>query len=313
MHSTSNTIAPAKAGASHFVLIHFAAGNDRNSAKTKVNRNAGSNNEHIVAVPAQSRPAPVNMAASIAPACPSVSARNRVKPSTTTSRVYTRPRNLPRSRSTGSAPLSSSTEKQPCHSPHNTKFQLAPCHNPVAKKTRKRLAQVRPRPFPIPAQRDIQIVAEPGGQRDVPPAPEFLNCGSGIRILKVFLKVKPEHPAHADRHIAVAGKIKIDLQCIAEHAHPGGKHADLPRQGKHHVTIHSHGVGNQQLFGQAANKTPDAERGLFRRCAALVDLFFNIVILDDRTGDQLRKKRNIEQNLHKGWETAVRSRYTSIT
>ena len=113
--------------------------------------------------------------------------------------------------------------------------------------------------------------------------------------------MKAKHPAHANRHIAVAGKIKINLQRITKRAHPGSKHADLPRrQGKHRVRHPSHSVGDQQLFGQTANKTPDAERGLFRRCAALVDLFFNVVILDDRTGDQLRKKRNIEQNLHKG-------------
>ena len=150
MHSSSKPREPMNVTFSRFGVCSRATGVHRSSARHRVSANAGVNFAQTAAVPSQCRPMPENIAAYMAPACASVSARNSVKPSTTTSSVYSCPIRFPLSLSTGIAPQSSSTENKPCHSPQRTNVQLAPCHSPVAKNTRKRLNHVRAFPFRLP-------------------------------------------------------------------------------------------------------------------------------------------------------------------
>ena len=48
------------------------------------------------------------------------------------------------------------------------------------------------------------ILLEPGGQGDVPPSPEFTDRVGDIWVIEVFLELKSEHPAQANRHIRIA-------------------------------------------------------------------------------------------------------------
>ena len=72
----------------------------------------------------------------------------------------------------------------------------------------------------VPSQRDIQIFLKPGRQRDVPSAPEFLYTAGNIWVVKVFLEGKAKHMPQSDRHITVAGKIKINLEQIGYRPNP---------------------------------------------------------------------------------------------
>ena len=118
------------------------------------------------------------------------------------------------------------------------------------------------------------------------------------RIEKVFLQRKAEHPSHADGHIAVAGKIKIDLQTVADPAQPG--EAGVRERGREdRVGCDGGCVGQQQLFPEPHEKAPDPGRGLFGRADALVDLCRDITPADDGTCDQLWEKRNVQQQLQK--------------
>ena len=69
-----------------------------------------------------------------------------------------------------------------------------------------------------PADRNIEIVAEPLRQRHMPSAPEFGYRLGDIRIIEIFLKVDAEHLSEADCHIRITGKVEIELYSIADDA-----------------------------------------------------------------------------------------------
>lgn len=72
------------------------------------------------------------------------------------------------------------------------------------------------------AQRDIDIVPEPGGERDVPPAPKFLDGEGEVGTLEVGHQVDAEQLGAAYGYVGVAGKIAVDL--YGEHDCGDDKH-----------------------------------------------------------------------------------------
>ena len=54
-----------------------------------------------------------------------------------------------------------------------------------------------------------------------------LDGGRSVRIIEVFAEMEAEHASETDGHIAVAGKIEVDLQRVANGARPSCQHADL--------------------------------------------------------------------------------------
>ena len=61
------------------------------------------------------------------------------------------------------------------------------------------------------AQRNVDIVAEPTAQRDMPPPPQLRDRTADEGIVKVFQKVKAEHLPQTDGHIRIPWKIKVQL------------------------------------------------------------------------------------------------------
>ena len=58
------------------------------------------------------------------------------------------------------------------------------------------------------------VVAQEGGQRDVPPPPELRDAGRDIRVIKVRAEVVPHRSRHADGHVGIAREIAIDLKIV---------------------------------------------------------------------------------------------------
>ena len=76
------------------------------------------------------------------------------------------------------------------------------------------------RAFSVAAQRNIQVIPEPGAQGNMPSPPEFANRFGNIRKLEVFQKVKSEQFAQTDRHVRVTAEIIVNLQRIGDDAQP---------------------------------------------------------------------------------------------
>ena len=90
-----------------------------------------------------------------------------------------------------------------------------------AEKDQEAVDRRPPGAFPVAAQGIIKIFPEPGGEGNMPAAPEIADGAGRIGEEKVFADGKAEHFPHADSHVGIAGEIEADLQTVAEPAQPG--------------------------------------------------------------------------------------------
>ena len=65
---------------------------------------------------------------------------------------------------------------------------------------------------PATAQRDIHIIPEPGGQGDVPAAPELRDITAEIRHVEVLHRLEAEEFSRTDGHVRIPREIAIDLE-----------------------------------------------------------------------------------------------------
>src|SRR5580698_7590245 len=76
----------------------------------------------------------------------------------------------------------------------------------------------------IAAERNVDIVAEPGGERDVPALPELAIALREVRMIEVGHELKAHNPGASDGDVGVAGEIGVDLhgkqQCCKEQRKP---------------------------------------------------------------------------------------------
>ena len=67
-------------------------------------------------------------------------------------------------------------------------------------------------PAPVPSQRNIDIIPEPGTQRYMPPVPEVGNAHCKVRRVEIFHEIKPHNSRCTDSHRAVSRKVTVDLE-----------------------------------------------------------------------------------------------------
>ena len=78
----------------------------------------------------------------------------------------------------------------------------------------------------VAAERDVDIITEPGAERDVPAAPEVGDRDRTERIVEVLEVVEAEHAAHTDRHVTIGAEVEVELEREAETTEPGTEHGD---------------------------------------------------------------------------------------
>ena len=149
---------------------------------------------------------------------------------------------------------------------------------------------------PVAAERDVHIVAEPGGQRDVPAAPELGDRLADVRIVEVFEKLEAEHFAETDRHIRVAGEIEVNLQRVANRAHPRTGGGQLARCIFEYAVrnLREH-VGQQHLFAEPEQEAADTLGKLRKRVLSHGKLHVDIVVAYDRACNQLREHGDVQR------------------
>ena len=149
----------------------------------------------------------------------------------------------------------------------------------------------------VTAERDIEILLEPRGERNVPFSPEILDRHSAVRITEIFAEREAKQMPDADGHITVPAEIVIDLQRIADRAEPHQSPIGEPA-GKmvieYTVCNISYSIRDQDLFCKPGDKTAQSGARFLGRAAAVIDLIGNIVIFNDRSCDQLREERDIQ-------------------
>ena len=81
--------------------------------------------------------------------------------------------------------------------PQRTNVQAAPCQRPERTIVRKMFRYVLNLPLRLPAERDVDIVFEPGRETDVPTAPEFAQARGQVGVVEVEHQTDAHHPGDA--------------------------------------------------------------------------------------------------------------------
>ena len=153
---------------------------------------------------------------------------------------------------------------------------------------------------PVSAERDIDIVAKEGAERDVPAAPEIGRAAGHIGVVKVLGVVEAEHPAHADGHVGIAGEIEVDLKGEGEQAKPGAGRTDLREVAIEPGLYEQRGhIGDTDFFEEPLREPAKSAPGAIPRMDPVIDFGGNLGVADDRTGDELVKEAHKEQELER--------------
>src|SRR3546814_7245499 len=105
-------------------------------------------------------------------------------------------------------------------------------------------------PYTTLFRSDVEIVAQPTRQAHVPAPPELGDALADVRLVEVLDKAEAHHQAEADRHVAIAGEIEIQLYGIRERAEPGiggGRMRERERMADPRLDR----VGDEQLLDEA--------------------------------------------------------------
>ena len=87
--------------------------------------------------------------------------------------------------------------------------------------TMTRLIAARVRRDAIAAERNVKVIAQESGKRDVPASPEIREADRGVGKPEIILEMKAEAQCRADRADGIAGEIEKDLAGKCDHARPG--------------------------------------------------------------------------------------------
>ena len=71
--------------------------------------------------------------------------------------------------------------------------------------------QGAPAALPVPAQRDVEVVAQPRREADVPALPVLANAGGDVGPVEVLGQADPEQARQTDGDVGVAGEVEVDL------------------------------------------------------------------------------------------------------
>src|ERR1051325_7203581 len=66
-------------------------------------------------------------------------------------------------------------------------------------------------PAPTAAERDVDVIAKPGGKADVPARPEFAQAGGEVGVVEIEDQMETHDLGDAPGHVGVAAEIKKDL------------------------------------------------------------------------------------------------------
>src|SRR3954470_267837 len=72
------------------------------------------------------------------------------------------------------------------------------------------VAERHQRSATVAAEWDVEIVAQPRRERDVPPAPEVSKASGDVRHPKVFGNREAEQTGRPDGDVRIAGEVEVD-------------------------------------------------------------------------------------------------------
>src|SRR5450759_592633 len=153
----------------------------------------------------------------------------------------------------------------------------------------------------VAAQRDVEVVPQPAGQRDVPATPEVLDGTRGVRRVEVLGQLDAEKQRDADGDVAVGAEVAVDLHRVGDDPPQGLPGRERLRRGEDAVDdVRRQVVGDQYLLGQAAEDEDEGAAGVDAvRVARRAQLRQEVAGTGDRTREQVREERHVDAEVQR--------------
>jgi hypothetical protein len=173
---------------------------------------------------------------------------------------------------------------------------------------KQQVADGQERAVPVAAERDVDIVAHPARERDVPAAPELAEARGEVGAVEVDPEVEAHEPAEADRDQRVAGEVAIDLERKQQRAEKMVGAAERFRVGEAPVDQRCRVVGEAELEKEAPGDQLAATRGPRPlRLRQAVELRQHAAGAQDGARDKLREQGDEDPEMQRavlGWNDA---------
>jgi hypothetical protein len=143
----------------------------------------------------------------------------------------------------------------------------------------------------------VEVCGQEARQRHVPAQPEIDDARRLERRVEVRRKLDAEKSPESERHVGIAGEVKIELQGEPDRRHPCQKEGRSPSGGRVFIDRRNQRrdvVGENPLLEQAEEQQcqPDGEILLVESAGCGRKLGHHFAIVDDRTGDELGKEQH---------------------
>jgi len=102
-----------------------------------------------------------------------------------------------------------------------------------------------------PSEWDVEVVAEPGGEGDVPTPPELGNVAGEVGELEVGHQLEAEELGGADGDVGVSGEVAVDLEGEKDGTEDEGRAGKRFGVVETHVDVRRTGVGHDDLLEHA--------------------------------------------------------------
>ncbi len=160
-------------------------------------------------------------------------------------------------------------------------------------KGKQQIQKMAPLCNPIAAQRNVNVIPEPGGKRNMPPAPELFDGKGKIRAFEIRHETDAEQSGASDGNIGIPRKITIDFDC---------EHHGNDDKSKPYITVYiveqfidrdRKRIGDHQFFKIApCHQLQAVSHIVVREGTLFLILWEQRVRPSDRPGKELREKGN---------------------
>jgi len=108
-------------------------------------------------------------------------------------------------------------------------------------------------------------------------------------------EAQAEHPSQAERHVGIRGEVEIDLQAVKQDAPPGHDRSDRgDGLRENRVDGGGHRVRDEHLLPEPEHEAADTYSKIRPGRPMGPQLVRDVVVADDRAGDELGEHRNVE-------------------
>ena len=153
---------------------------------------------------------------------------------------------------------------------------------------------------PVAAERLIEIVAQPGRQRDVPALPELAQPLRPVGLVEIGRKAEADERRQRDRHVAIGAEIAIDLHRIGIDRDEEIGRTVAGRGGEHRVDETGREiVRDDHLLEEPAEDQQNRRGDRDRLGRGPGQLRQEIGGAHDGAGDQLREERHVERHVER--------------